>query len=96
MTNLQDLLSQKTAVEQQIAALKPAAVEQVRNMMAVLGVTPADMGLAPVAAAGQKGSKRPVKYRDSQGNTWTGVGQRPRWLQAQLLAGATIEQFRVK
>lgn len=95
MTNLQDLLSQKSAVEQQIAALKPDAVEQVRKMMTVLGVTPADLGLTPVAA-GQKGSKRPVKYRDEHGNTWTGVGQRPRWLQARLLAGATIEQFRVK
>jgi DNA-binding protein H-NS len=41
------------------------------------------------------GVKRPVKYRDAEGNTWTGVGQRPRWVQKALAAGASLDQFAV-
>lgn len=37
----------------------------------------------------------PVKYRDSQGNTWTGRGNRPRWLVAALATGKKIEDFKV-
>jgi len=36
-----------------------------------------------------------VKYRDANGNTWTGIGQRPRWLRDAVLKGATLEQFGV-
>ena len=89
MTELSDLHAQRAAIDAQIAAHKRAAIDRVRALMAELGVTLADLG--PV-----KPGARPVKYRDEAGNTWTGVGQRPRWLQARLQAGATLEQFRAR
>ena len=38
----------------------------------------------------------PVKFRDNQGNTWTGRGSRPRWLVAAINEGAKIDDFLVQ
>lgn len=51
--------------------------------------------LASKRATG-KGSRVPVKYRDDAGNTWTGRGNKPRWLVAALASGKTVEDFAVK
>ena len=95
MTDLTKLITEKQDLEARIAAQKPAALAQVVTLMADLGLTWADFGVAPVASP-KVTVKRAVKFRDEAGNTWTGVGQRPRWLTARLAAGADIEQFRVK
>lgn len=49
------------------------------------------------ARAGQHGAKRvvPIKYRDNAGNVWSGRGSRPKWLQAELAKGRSIDQFLV-
>jgi DNA-binding protein H-NS len=94
MTELQTLLQQRQALDAQIAAQKPLAVAEVRATMDRLGVTWADLGVAPLTGARPR-STRPVKYRDDKGNTWTGVGQRPRWLAEALLNGGTLDQFKV-
>jgi DNA-binding protein H-NS len=90
MADMTTLLARRAELDAQISEEKRAAVQQVRDFMVVMGVTIEDLlgGPAPKAKA-----KRVVKYRDEHGNTWAGVGQRPRWLQARLLAGATLEQF---
>ena len=41
----------------------------------------------------RKGAKVAPKYRDKDGNTWTGRGRQPLWLTAALKKGAKIEQF---
>lgn len=41
-----------------------------------------------------KGQKVAVKFRDGD-NTWTGRGNRPRWLVAKLAEGKTLEDFAV-
>lgn len=93
MATLNELLAQRADVEAQIAAQKPAAIAQVCALMAQLGVTIEDLGGTPRRAGGST-SKRAIKYRDDQGNTWTGVGQRPRWLVARLAAGAALDDFK--
>lgn len=94
MRDLKTLLAEKAQLEAEIRAQKPAAIAQVRELMEQLGVSLADLG-GVAAARGAPATKRPVKYRDGS-NTWTGVGQRPRWLAAKLRQGHTIEDFRVK
>ena len=37
----------------------------------------------------------PIRYRDDEGNTWTGRGKQPNWLRAYLEAGHSIDEFRV-
>jgi len=94
MATLNELLAQRTDLDAQIAAQKPAAIAQVCALMGQLGVTIEDLGGTSRRAGGST-TKRPIKYRDTQGNTWTGVGQRPRWLVARLTAGASLDDFKV-
>jgi DNA-binding protein H-NS len=90
---LRELLDKKVALDAEIAARRGEAVAAIRELMAASGVTVDD--LAPSAPRAPS-VKRPVKYRDADGNTWTGVGQRPRWLQKALAAGATLDQFAIR
>jgi DNA-binding protein H-NS len=53
------------------------------------------------AGAKKAPSKRPpvpIKFRDANGNTWTGRGSRPRWLVAATASGIgkKLEDFAVK
>lgn len=81
----------------QIAA-KTEAIEKVRAIMDEHGLTLADVsGRQPKAARAESPAKRAVaiKYRDKDGNTWTGRGLKPKWLSAALAAGKKIEDFAV-
>jgi DNA-binding protein H-NS len=51
------------------------------------------------AAKPGKAERRPavaVKFRDDEGNTWTGRGSQPRWLVAHLKSGRKIADFAVE
>lgn len=54
---------------------------------------------AKAARAGKKKANRrspvPAKYRDDEGNTWSGRGSQPRWLVAALAGGRKLESFAV-
>ena len=39
--------------------------------------------------------KVPTKYRDTDGNTWSGRGLKPKWLSSAIAAGKTLESFLV-
>lgn len=57
-------------------------MEQTRN--SIRGVLP-----KPVHTA-------PTRYRDPQtGQTWSGRGRQPRWLNERIRAGATLDEFLV-
>ncbi len=47
------------------------------------------------AAAGKTKRVSVIRYRDEQGNGWTGHGQRPRWFKQALASGKTREQMEV-
>lgn len=42
------------------------------------------------------GRKIPTKYRDLQGNTWTGRGRPPLWFRAAIAAGVNPEDLRIR
>ena len=49
---------------------------------------------AKPASTGKAIGKRPAKFKDAHGNSWSGRGSRPRWLQAALKKqGTKIEDF---
>lgn len=54
---------------------------------------PARGGRRKAAATKPTGRTIPPKYRDQNGNTWTGRGLKPRWLTAALNEGKKIEDF---
>lgn len=88
MTTLKELLAQQEALNKQIEEVRTAAVagaiEQVRKLVAEFGLTAKDVfSGAGKAASGKKKTRGSVaiKYSDPlSGNTWTGRGKAPRWL----------------
>src|SRR5258706_3826749 len=46
--------------------------------------------------ASRKGIPVAIKYRDDEGNTWTGRGSKPRWLVAAFEKGRKAEDFAVE
>lgn len=57
--------------------------------------TVAKDGAAARRSAARKGGTVPIKYRDADGNQWSGRGSKPRWLVAALEAGKKLEDFLV-
>lgn len=89
-TNLQDLIQQREALDQKInEARKQAlssAIAQVRSLIAEHGLTAQDV--FPSGRGGKAVNANTVKvapkYRDpATGQTWTGRGKPPRWIQGQ-------------
>lgn len=105
MTNLANLIAQRAALEEQIKALtdsqRAGAIEQITAMMREHGLTPADFRTGTRAIGKPKSPKTgepkkvPAKYRDAAGNSWSGRGLKPTWLQAAITAGKKIEDFAV-
>jgi DNA-binding protein H-NS len=105
MSNLAELVAQKAALEKRIAEAqnheRSQAIAQIRQLMALHGLTLSDLGArvpkSGAAKAGpRKGAKVPVKYRDpASGNAWSGRGLQPKWLQAALAQGRQLSDFAV-
>jgi DNA-binding protein H-NS len=87
-TSYKELLKQREALEQQISEARrrelAEAVSQVRAIVAEYGLSAQDVfpaGRAPRAASAA-GSKVAPKYRNpATGQTWTGRGKAPKWIQ---------------
>jgi len=81
---------------------KAPAVKKVKALMKKLGEAPAKGRLGRRSGKfvkGKKGKRRgkvAIKYRDGQGNTWSGRGKTPRWLAAAEKAGSKRDQFLIK
>ena len=81
MSEYQNLLAQKAALDAQIAQAqaeaKAQAVAQARALIQEHGLTAADV----FPPAKSKGSVGAPKYRDpATGATWTGRGKPPNWI----------------
>ncbi len=48
---------------------------------------------APRGAKPAAKRKAKASYKDQNGNAWSGMGPKPRWLKDALAAGATLDQF---
>jgi len=88
---------------------KNAVLEETRAKLAELGLTleavlPSLASAGPLASAGQGGQGRkrrrdagqllPVRYRGPSGETWSGRGRMPKWLQTLEAEGRNREEFR--
>jgi len=93
MTNsYKELLKQREALEQAIASARQQelseAIGKVRELVAEFGLTVQDVfpsGRGGAKSAGTSaGGKVAPKYRDSAtGQTWTGRGKAPKWIDGQ-------------
>jgi DNA-binding protein H-NS len=87
MTTVAQLLAQKAALEAQIEAARKAenaeAIAQVKALIAEHGLTQLDVFGG--AKRGRKASgSGAAKYKDPiSGNTWSGRGKAPKWIEGQ-------------
>lgn len=87
MTSYKELLKQREALEQQIGEARRRelsdAVAQVRSLVTEFGLTAQDVFPAgKTARSSTAGTKVAPKYRNpATGETWTGRGKAPKWIQ---------------
>ena len=93
--------TQLIALRDQIPGELMRRLEEIDKHAAVLRQSISPVA-PPVTATPSKrrhptnGSVIPAKYRDKQGNTWSGRGVKPLWLQAAMKAGCTMDMFKVE
>lgn len=101
MPTYQELLAQKAELEKQIEAARKQeladAIAKIKSLMAQYGITLADLGAkAPAKGPSTKRSKLPPKYRNpATGETWTGRGRQPKWVEQALASGKKLEDLAV-
>ena len=86
MSSYKELLKQSEALEQKINEARrnelSEAVSQVRALVTEFGLTVQDVFPAGKARSASAGSKVAPKYRNpATGQTWTGRGKAPKWIQ---------------
>ena len=70
-----------------------AVIDDIKAKMSEYGITAADLGSGGRSSRA-KGTTVVAKHRHpSTGETWTGRGKMPRWLQAEVNAGKRKEDF---
>jgi DNA-binding protein H-NS len=94
MATYQELMAQKEALEKQIIEVKAREkAEGVAKAMAIIEqykLTAADI-FARKGMAGSPGGKVAAKYRNpATGETWTGRGKAPKWIEGQDRSRFTI------
>lgn len=86
MTSYKELLKQRELLEQQIADARRReladAIAKVRGLIDEYGLKPEDVFPPARARSASAGTKVAPKYRNpATGETWTGRGKAPKWIQ---------------
>lgn len=82
-------------------AERAGVIAQIKSLLAEHGLTVADLGLkagakAPGTPSSSAGRKVAPKYRnEATGETWTGRGLQPKWVQAAVASGKKLEDFTI-
>lgn len=100
-----ELARQQQELNQQIEAARRSeragVIAQIKALMAEHGVTLAELSSGKPArgsakASGPTGSKVAPKYRHpDSGETWSGRGLKPKWLQAEIAGGKALDDFKI-
>ena len=87
MATLKELMAQKEALEQKIVEARETeladAIAKVLAIVSEYGLTAIDIfGKSGLKASGKKAkTKVAAKYKDANGNSWTGRGRAPKWIE---------------
>lgn len=96
MSSYKELLKQREALEKQISDARrnetADAIARVRALIDEYALTPQEVFPASRARSAASGTKVAAKYRDpATGQTWTGRGKAPKWIQNQDRAAFVIQ-----
>ena len=95
MASYKDLQNQiaelQRAAEEARAQEVQGAIDQIKTLMQDYGLSIDDIVGAGKKRGGKAKVERNVQFQDKEGNTWSGRGRMPGWLQ-----GKDKEQYRVR
>jgi DNA-binding protein H-NS len=94
------LINARDTIDKLLKKRVPAARKELENRLSALhGYFDGDSekrGKTKVDGRSKlKGRKVPPKYRSKNGETWSGRGMMPRWLAAEIKAGAKLDDFAI-
>lgn len=98
MPKVKAVTAMKVRLQEALSTLaeQEEAIDLVKEVIEKYGLKPVD--LFSEDALGEALAPQPVDpsipYCDRAGNTWSGKGRRPTWLNEAILAGASLEDFR--
>ena len=100
MSNLQQLLDQRSELDKQIENTRRQeradALSQIKNLMNQHALTVDDLDFRSSKASTRKGNKVATKYCNATtGETWSGRGLQPKWLKSAIENGRQLEDFLV-
>ncbi len=95
MASYKDLQSQIEKLQKQADQAREkeiaSVVAQIRGLMAEYGIQPADLGITSKRKR-KKGTPAAPKYANPQtGETWTGRGRAPKWIEGKDRTKYTIK-----
>ncbi len=72
-------------------------VEQIRGILAENGMSWDDLPRTRGSTGGAKGAKVAPKYRNpaNPANTWSGRGRKPKWVEAHLAGGGSMDALKI-
>lgn len=84
-------------LESRSAIRRKAVADEIRQKAAEAGLTEEDIIKAVRGLGGAKRKPVAIKYRDPANaeNTWTGRGRKPKWIEAKLASGVSLESLAV-
>lgn len=102
--SLSEIHAQIAVLQQRAEEIRAAefagVVADIKEKIALYGITMAQIGFkdstGQIRSDKRESKKVNPKFRDSNGNTWSGRGLKPKWLVAAIQAGQTLESFQVE
>ena len=103
----QQIAELQTKADALLASEKQTVIATINELIATFVITPKELRFAatPSPSAGSAvrtprthptaGKTIAPRYRDAEGNTWSGRGLQPKWLREALAAGKTLESMRI-
>lgn len=101
MTSLVDLIKQREQLDKLIQDTRlkerASAITEVVGLISQYQITPQECGFSGKSAKQKPAAQKKVaiKYRSSDGKTWTGRGKPPRWISEYESSGRSREDFRI-
>lgn len=77
---------------------KEKAIVTIKEQIQALSITPEELGFRSVRKYKKQGStgKYPPRYRDENGNEWSGMGRMPTWLHEFIKSGGDRESLLIE
>ncbi len=97
MTTYKEIKNKIAQLEKEAEALRKAelltVITEIKARMAEYGITSKDLGIIKNKTRKQPGTTSPARYRNKEGQTWSGRGRKPKWVIEALAAGKTLEDM---